>query len=91
MSSQIARAFTATVTPVIERQVKETISKSLVPSSAMHQELSREVRSEILGLKKEVLAWQSEALRGQEVGIPCAAPTPYDAHRRVQSIIRDLE
>ncbi|KAH9946232.1 uncharacterized protein BXZ73DRAFT_36999 [Epithele typhae] len=66
MATQVARAFSATVTPVIERQVKETISKSLLSSSAMHQELSREIRSEILGLKKEVLAWQSETLRSQE-------------------------
>lgn len=67
MANQVARAFSTTVTPVIERQVKESISKNLIPSSTMHQELSREIRSEILGLKKEVLAWQSEALRGQEV------------------------
>ncbi|RPD65999.1 hypothetical protein L226DRAFT_550158 [Lentinus tigrinus ALCF2SS1-7] len=66
MANQIARAFSTSVTPVIERQVKESISKNLIPSSAMHQELSREIRSEILNLKKEVLAWQSDALRGQE-------------------------
>ncbi|KAI0361950.1 hypothetical protein OH77DRAFT_6284 [Trametes cingulata] len=66
MATQVARAFSTTVTPVIERQVKETISKNMLPSSAMHQELSREIRSEILNLKKEVLTWQSEALRGQE-------------------------
>lgn len=57
----------------------------------MHQELSREVRSEILGLKKEVLAWQSEALRGQEVGITGGVPSAYGAHHRIQSVIRDLE
>ena len=67
MANQVARAFSASVTPVIERQVKESISKNLIPSSAMHQELSREIRSEILNLKKEVLAWQNDALRGQEV------------------------
>ncbi|KAI0664945.1 hypothetical protein C8Q70DRAFT_940901 [Cubamyces menziesii] len=66
MVTQVARAFSTTVTPAIERQVKETISKNMVPSSAMHQELSREIRSEILSLKKEVLTWQNEALRGQE-------------------------
>lgn len=67
MATQISRAFTTNVTPVIERQIKESISKNLIPSSAMHQELSREIRSEILNLKKEVLTWQSEAMRGQEV------------------------
>ncbi|KAI0670515.1 hypothetical protein C8Q78DRAFT_975321 [Trametes maxima] len=66
MVTQVARAFTTSVTPVIERQVKETISKNMIPSSAMHQELSREIRSEILNLKKEILTWQSETLRGQE-------------------------
>ena len=64
---------------MIERQVKETITKSLIPaytqqSSAMHQELSREIHAEILNLKKEVITWQSEALRGQEVG-------PHVSHR----------
>ncbi|KAI8998769.1 hypothetical protein BD414DRAFT_476045 [Trametes punicea] len=69
MVTQVARVFSTTVTPVIERQVKETISKNMIPSSAMHQELSREIRSEILGLKKEVLQWQSDTIRGQEAAI----------------------
>ncbi|TBU32354.1 hypothetical protein BD311DRAFT_654740 [Dichomitus squalens] len=66
ISNQVARAFSASVMPAIERQVKESISKNLIPSSAMHQELSREIRSEILNLKKEILSWQNETLRGQE-------------------------
>ncbi|PIL23859.1 hypothetical protein GSI_13610 [Ganoderma sinense ZZ0214-1] len=69
MANQVARAFSTTVTPVIERQVKESISKNLVPSSAMHQELSREIRAEMLNLKKEILAWQNETVRGQESAI----------------------
>lgn len=36
----------------------------------MHQELSHEIHAEMLNIKKEVIAWQSEALRGQEVGSP---------------------
>ena len=93
MTTQVARAFSATVTPVIERQVKETISKNLVPSSAMHQELSREIRSEILSLKKEILAWQNEALRGQEVqSRPVLVEFRILMTRvRSQSTIRDLE
>lgn len=67
MANQVARAFSTTVTPVIERQVKESISKNLIPSSAMHQELSREIRTEMLNLKKEILAWQNETVRGHEV------------------------
>ena len=72
VSSHIARTFSSAVTPLVERQVKETITKSLIPaysqqSSSMHQELSREIHSEILNLKKEVITWQSDALRTQEV------------------------
>ncbi|KAI0340485.1 hypothetical protein BDW22DRAFT_1485930 [Trametopsis cervina] len=71
VSNHIARTFSSAVTPLVEKQVKETITKSLIPaytqqSSTMHQELSREIHSEILNLKKEVITWQSEALRGQE-------------------------
>jgi hypothetical protein len=75
VSSHVARTFSAAVTPIIERHVKEAINKTLIPaytaqSSAMHQELSHEIHAEMLNIKKEVIAWQSEALRGQEVGPP---------------------
>jgi len=58
--------------PLIERYVKDSVSKTFIPaysqqSSAMHQELIHELRSEILKVKKESIAWQNEALRGQEV------------------------
>ncbi|TCD61419.1 hypothetical protein EIP91_008453 [Steccherinum ochraceum] len=71
VSAHIARTFSSVVTPIVERQVKDTIQKTLIPaysqqSSAIHQELSREIHGEVLNLKKEVIAWQSEALRGQE-------------------------
>ncbi|KAH9951294.1 hypothetical protein B0H21DRAFT_888254 [Amylocystis lapponica] len=74
VSSHIARTISSAVSPLVERQVKETITKTLIPaytqqSSAMHQELSREIHTEILNLKKEVITWQSEALRGQESSI----------------------
>lgn len=79
VSAHIARTFTSTVSPLVERQVKDTITKSLIPaytqqSSAMHQELSREIHSEILNLKKEVITWQTEALRGQEVRVNMCFP-----------------
>jgi hypothetical protein len=72
VSSHVARTFSSAVTPIIERHVKDAINKTLIPaytaqSSAMHQELSREIHAEMLNLKKEVISWQSEALRGQEV------------------------
>jgi len=72
VSNHVARTFSAAITPQIEKHVKDVISNTLIPaytqiSSSMHQELSREIHSEILSLKKEVITWQSEALRGQEV------------------------
>ena len=72
VSNHVARTFSAAITPVIERHVKEAITKTLIPaysqqSSTMHQELSREMQAEMLNIKKEVISWQSEALRGQEV------------------------
>jgi len=71
ISNQIARNLCTAVTPFIERNVKDSITKILLPayqaqSSAMHQELSREIHTEITNLKKEVISWQTEALRGQE-------------------------
>ena len=62
------------MTPMIEKHVKDSITNTLIPaytqiSSKMHQELSREIHAEILNLKKEVITWQSDALRGQEVSV----------------------
>jgi len=74
VSNHVARTFSAAVTPIIERHVKEAMTKTLIPayaaeSTAMHQDLSRELHSELLSVKKEVVTWQSEALRGQEATI----------------------
>ena len=83
VSSHVARTFSAAVTPIIERHVKEAINKTLIPaytaqSSSMHQELSHEIHAEMLNIKKEVIAWQSEALRGQEVGSPFESVCAHD-------------
>jgi hypothetical protein len=48
------------------------VSKTFIPaysqqSSAMHQELLRELRTEIHNVKKESIAWQNDTARGQEV------------------------
>lgn len=72
VANQVARTLSLALTPPIERHVKDVISKTLIPayqaqSSAMHQELTREIHSEIVNLKKEVIAWQGDALRNQEV------------------------
>ncbi len=87
VSSHVARTFSSAVTPIIERHVKEAINTTLIPaytaqSSSMHQELSREIHAEMLNLKKEVIAWQSDALRGQEVGLPIRT----NLHTRLTSI-----
>jgi len=71
ISSQIARNVSNAVTPVVERQLKETVSKNLIQvyqqqTNIMHQELSREIHNEILGLKQDVKSWQETAFRSQE-------------------------
>ena len=72
VSNKIAHNLSLSLTPVIERHVKETVAKTLLPAyqaqtSAMHQDLSREIRSEVANLKKEIITWQSDAFRTQEV------------------------
>ena len=74
VSNQIARNLSNSLTPVIERHVKDVVGKTLLPAyqaqtSAMHQELSREIHAEMTSLKKDVINWQSEAFRTQEVGV----------------------
>jgi hypothetical protein len=68
----VARTFSSTVTPIIERHVKESINRTLIPAyqestTEMYDGLYREISEEILNLKKEIITWQSEALKGQEV------------------------
>jgi hypothetical protein len=60
------------VTPLIERHVKDSINRVLIPSyqestSEMYDQLYRLINEEILNLKKEIVTWQSDALKGQEV------------------------
>jgi len=59
---------------LIEMFVKESVSKTFIPaysqqSSAMHQELLHELRSEIISVKKDSIAWQNETVRNQEAVI----------------------
>jgi signal recognition particle GTPase len=72
ISAHIARTFTTNVTPLVERQIKESFTKTLIPafqqaSQAMQVDLARDVSSELLGVKKEIITWQSEAIRSTEV------------------------
>ncbi|KIK98818.1 hypothetical protein PAXRUDRAFT_823420 [Paxillus rubicundulus Ve08.2h10] len=78
ISNHFASMLSTNLNPLIEKYVKETISKSFVPAysqqtSAMHQDILREMRTEILNVKKDSMTWQTEAARSQE------------------SLIRDLE
>jgi hypothetical protein len=72
ISNHFAHLLSSNLTPLIERNVKDTISKTFMPafsqqSSSLHQELLRELRSEIHNVKKELIGWQNDAFRGQEV------------------------
>lgn len=72
ISAHFAQMLSSNLTPLIDRHVKDTVNKSLMPafsqqSTAMHQDLLREVRTEIHSVKSELTAWQGEAFRSQEV------------------------
>ncbi|EUC64992.1 WD40 repeat-containing nuclear protein, putative [Rhizoctonia solani AG-3 Rhs1AP] len=74
VSNHVARTFSQAVTPLIERHVKEAINTTLIPAYqqsnvAMHQELTHDIHSEILSLKKEIITWQGEALKTSEATI----------------------
>jgi hypothetical protein len=74
VTAHLAHNFTASITPVIERHVKESMNQTVIPTwqaqtAALHQEFTREVRSEFLALKNEIGNWQNEALRSQETMI----------------------
>ncbi|KAF8558471.1 hypothetical protein OG21DRAFT_1405181 [Imleria badia] len=78
ISNHFASILSTNLNPLIERYVKDTVSKTFVPAysqqtSAMHQDILREMRTEILNVKKDSMTWQTEAARSQE------------------SLIRDLE
>ena len=75
VSNHVARTFSTAITPLIERHVKDSITKTLIPaytqaSSVMQQELAREMQLEMSNIKKEVVSWQSETLKGTEVCCP---------------------
>jgi hypothetical protein len=72
VSSHLAHVLATNLATVIERQVKDAIAKTFIPvysqqASTMHQELIRELRGEIHGVKSELTAWQNEAFRNHDV------------------------
>ncbi|KAH7918211.1 hypothetical protein BV22DRAFT_1200056 [Leucogyrophana mollusca] len=78
ISNHFASMLSSNLNPLIERYVKDSVSKTFIPAysqqtSAMHQDILREMRTEILSVKKDSMTWQTEAARSQE------------------SLIRDLE
>ncbi|KAL4065366.1 hypothetical protein J3A83DRAFT_4375900 [Scleroderma citrinum] len=71
VSSHFASILSTNLNPLIERYVKDSVSKTFLPAysqqtSAMHQDILREMRAEILNVKKDSITWQTEAARGQE-------------------------
>ncbi|KAJ7197192.1 hypothetical protein GGX14DRAFT_471760 [Mycena pura] len=74
ISAHFAHMLSSNLTPLIDRHVKDTVNKNLIPafsqqSSTMHQDLLRELRSEIHSIKAELTSWQGEAFRSQETSI----------------------
>jgi hypothetical protein len=75
VSGHFGHILSSNLIPLIERHIKESITKTFVPiysqqSSVMHQDLLRELRTEIRNVKAELTTWQSEAFRNQEVSHP---------------------
>ncbi|KAI6126276.1 hypothetical protein EV401DRAFT_2207222 [Pisolithus croceorrhizus] len=71
ISTHFASILSNNLNPLIERYVKESVSKTFLPAysqqtSAMHQDILREMRTEILNVKKDSITWQTEAARSQE-------------------------
>lgn len=75
ISTHFASMLSANFNPLIERYVKDSVSKTFLPAysqqtAAMHQDILREMRAEILNVKKDSITWQTEAARSQEVCAP---------------------
>ncbi|KAJ7582598.1 hypothetical protein C8J56DRAFT_955205 [Mycena floridula] len=70
ISPHLSRVLSASLSPTIERYVKDTFTKTLIQqSTALHQELLMELRNDIHKMKTELASWQGEALRAQESSI----------------------
>jgi hypothetical protein len=69
------RIPSSNLTPLIEGNIKEVVTKTFLPAysqktSAMHQELARELRAGMHSVKKEPMNWQNDAFRSQQVCSP---------------------
>ncbi|KAH6918752.1 hypothetical protein BKA70DRAFT_1248170 [Coprinopsis sp. MPI-PUGE-AT-0042] len=74
ISSHFAHVISSNIAPLIDRQVKDAVMKNFMPlysqqATTFHQELVREVRGELNGLKQELNVWKSDTMRGHENSI----------------------
>ncbi|KAJ3815773.1 hypothetical protein EV368DRAFT_44285 [Lentinula lateritia] len=74
ISGHYSHILSSQLTPMIERHVKEAVNKTFIPvysqqSTAMHQELVRELKNELHSFKSEMNSWQNEMIRTQESSI----------------------
>jgi hypothetical protein len=72
ISNHFAHVLSSNLTPLIERNAKEAINTAFLSVfsqqiAAMHQDLLRELRNEVLSVKKELFAVQTDDSRGHEV------------------------
>lgn len=68
ISPHLSRIISASLSPMMERFVKDHLTKSLLQQSAgLHQELLIELRNDLHKMKTELAGWQNDTLRAQEV------------------------
>jgi len=68
VSNNVARTFSSAITPLIERNVKETINKTLVPAyieatTALQQETVQEIMDQVAHIKQDLTTWQNESMK----------------------------
>jgi len=74
LSNHFAGLITSTLTPVIERQIKEFLGSNFYQyqsqqTNSLHQDFVRELRSEVSSIKSDLGNWHSETARAQEASI----------------------
>lgn len=76
ITNHIASLITKNLNPVIDRAVKDVMSKSFGNAYAqhqasIHQELIRDIRTEFVKFKNDTAARQGETQRAHEVSLCC--------------------
>lgn len=74
ISNHYASLITQAIMPVLERQVKDTLSATFSQihsqhSSNLQQELMRELRTELSTIQSDLGSWHKEAMRSQDVSL----------------------